>query len=163
MKFRSAFLAAIVAGITAFAFSAFSPQLAQAQSSGSVQAQNPLTRDIGAILTFATQVAATVNSADQSGFNVSRVTCVLNQSAEVGTMSTTFKIQNKDAASGTYYDLITSAATTVNATPNAVTAGAGVATTTNVSANLPIARTWRVQAIVTGTTSMSGTIGCSLQ
>lgn len=163
MKFRTLFLSAIVAGLAAFAFSAFSPQAVQAQSSGSVQAQSPLTRDIGSILTLTAQTAATVTSGDQSGFNASRVTCVLNQSAKVGSPSTTFKIQNKDAASGKYYDLLTSGATTANDTPNAINIGAGVASTANVSAPLPVARTWRVSATVTGTTSMTGTIGCSLQ
>lgn len=134
-----------------------------AQPSGAVQAQTPMTRDLGAIQTFTAALAGTVASADQNGFNVSRITCVLNQSAEVGSMSTVFKIQNKDAASGAYYDLVTSSATTVNATPNPISAGAGLATTSNVSAGLPIARTWRTTATLVGTTSMSGTIGCTVQ
>lgn len=134
-----------------------------AQPSAAVQAQTPMTRDLGAIQTFNAATAGTYDSADQSGFNVSRVTCVLNQSAEVGSMSTVFKIQNKDAASGQYYDLITSAATTANNTPNAITAGAGITTETNIAKNLPLARTWRTTATLVGTTSMSGTIGCTVQ
>lgn len=134
-----------------------------AQPSAAVQAQTPMTRDLGAIQTFNAATADTYNSADQSGYNVSRVTCVLNQSAEVGSMSTVFKIQNKDAASGQYYDLITSSATTANNTPNAITAGAGITTEANIAKNLPLARTWRTSATLTGTTSMSGTIGCTVQ
>lgn len=135
----------------------------QAQPSAAIQAQTPMTRDLGAIQTLTAQTAATVTSADQSGYNVSRVTCVLNQSAEVGATSTTFKIQNKDAASGLYYDLIESAATTADATPNPISAGAGITATTNVATNRPIARTWRTSVTVAGTTSMTGTVGCTVQ
>lgn len=155
---------AIAVAALAIAASVFvSPAPVSAQSSGSVQAQTPLTRDLGSIRTLTAATAATYVSADQSGFNVSRITCVLNQSAKVGSPSTVFKLQNKDAISGKYYDLITSSATTANDTPNPISAGAGVVTTANVGAGVPIARTWRVSATVSSTTSMTGTIGCSVQ
>lgn len=143
------------------AFLAFSP--AFAQTSGAVQAQSPLTRDLGAIQTLTNQVAGTVNSADQSGFNASRVTCVFNMASRVGTPSATFKIQNKDAASGLYYDLIESSSISNLATPTPVSAGSGITTTANLATNRPLARTWRTSVTVSGSTSLTGTVGCTVQ
>lgn len=133
-----------------------------AQSSGSVQAQTPLTRDIGAIQTFSSSTANTYNSADQSGFNVSRVICAFNTTSRTGTPTATVAIQNKDAASGAYYSLITSSSISSNTTTT-VAAGAGLPAVANVSGALPIARTWRTQVVISGTTSYNGTVGCSLQ
>lgn len=154
-------LAAIAAA--SFAFTA------QAQvASGAVQMIGPMTRDLGALQTHTARTAGTTSSDDQSGFNVSRIVCVFNQSSYTGNPSTTFLIQNKDAASGQYYTLVTSAAITsatgLNA-PVAISAGAGVPTTTNVSANIPIARNWRVRTVVAGTSTPTvwGTVGCSAQ
>lgn len=144
---------------------AVSAASALAQPSSAVQVIAPLTRDLGALKTLTAQGAATVTSADQTAYNVSRVVCVLNQASHTGTPSTTFKIQNKDAASGAYYDLITSAATTADATPNFISAGAGVVTTANVGAGVPLAKTWRISATVGGSATpvITGTIGCSVQ
>lgn len=133
------------------------------QPSGQVQSISPLTRDTGSIKTLTAQGAATVTTADQNGFNVSRVVCVFRQSTHTGTPATTFKIQNKDAASGQYYDLVTSANIS-GVSVNFLSAGAGLPTTTNVSTGVPIAKTWRVSATVGGTTpAVTATIGCSVQ
>lgn len=138
--------------------------LALGQAAGAVQSITPMTRDLGNIRTMTAQGAGTIVSSDQTGFNVSRVTCVFNSASQSGTPSSTFKIQNKDAASGLYYDLVTSAAITAANTPTPISTGAGVSTVTNVAAGLPVARTWRVSATVGGTTpSITGTIGCSVQ
>lgn len=142
--------------------------LAFAQPSGQVQSITPLTRDLGSLKTMTGQAAATVTSADQNGFNVSRVICVYKASSFTGSPSTTFKIQNKDAASGGYYDLISSAAlntSALNLAGTAVAAGAGIPNSTNVSAGIPIAKTWRISATIGGisTPTVTGTIGCSLQ
>lgn len=138
---------------------------AVAQPSGQIQSIEPLTRDLGSLRTMTAQGAGTVTTADQNGFNVSRVICVYRQSTFSGGPSTTFTIQNKDAASGQYYSLVTSAAVTSGASTNILVAGAGVATTASISANLPIAKTWRLSATVGGTTTptVTGTIGCSVQ
>lgn len=137
---------------------------AVAQPSSSVQAQTPLTRDIGSIKTFTAQGAATVTSSDQNGFNVARVVCLYKQSTSTGGPSTTFTIQNKDAASGAYYDLITSAAIT-DGTATALAAGGGVAEVANKKTSWPVAKTWRVSMTVGGTTTptVTGTVGCSVQ
>lgn len=133
--------------------------------SGSVQAIAPLTRDIGAVKIFTGQAAATITSPDQTGYNVSRVACVFNMSTHTGSPSTTFTIQNKDAASGLYYNVITSAAITADNTPTPLAAGGGVVTTTNVSAGFPVAAKWRVSIAVAGTSTptVTGKVGCSVQ
>lgn len=119
----------------------------------------PTNADLGALITNAAQAAGTVNSPDQSAGDTTTVTCVFNQTANTAG-NTVFSIQNKDAASGLYYTLITSAAvTTANNTPSAIAAGAGVQASANVSSSLPIAATWRVQEVASGT-STTGTIGC---
>lgn len=138
--------------------------LALAQSSGQINSITPMTRDLGALQTLTAAGAATTTSADQTGFNVSRVICVFRQASFTGTPSTTFKIQNKDAASGQYYDLIQSAAITSSTTATPIAAGGGLPVTTNVSSALPVARTWRTSVTVGGTSpGVTATVGCSVQ
>lgn len=149
-------LAVVVLALLAFSTPSFS------QPSGAVQTIAPLTRDLPVLSTLTAQGAATVNSADQSGFNVSRITCVFRVASQSGTPSTVLTIQGKDTASGQYYTLLTGAAVTaVSVNPYFV--GPGVQTTANVSAGLPIPRFWRTSAVVGGTTpSITGTIACSV-
>jgi hypothetical protein len=154
-------LAVVVAAVAAFFLSAtFAP--AQIGPQGFFYTISGAVKDLGSIKTLTAQGAATVTSTDQSGIGISRVVCVLNQSTHTGTPSTTFKIQNKDVASGNYYDLITSAATTNDSTPNGIAAGSGVATTTNVGAGFPLGRYWRVSLTVGGsaTPTIGGTVDC---
>lgn len=140
------------------------PGIALSQPASAVQAQTPLTRDLTSLITLTAQGAATVSSADQSGFNVARITCVFRSASQTGTPSSTFKIQGKDATSGQYYDMLTSAAVTTSPTTNAIYMGAGVQTAANVSAGLPLPRVWRVSVTVGGTTpAVTGTVGCSVQ
>lgn len=135
-----------------------------AQSAATINALTPMTRDLGAIKTLTAATAATYTSADQTGYNVSRIACVFNESTSVGSPTVVFTIQNKDYVSSTYYDLVSSATLqTVTSMPVALYAGAGVDTVANVGAGKPIARYWRVKAVVAGSTSVTGTIGCSVQ
>jgi len=130
-----------------------------------VTAITPLTRDLGAVITFTGISPSTVNSAALSGYNVTRVICVYNQASHTNsTQSTTMAIQNYDAASASWYQAIISAAITADTTPTYITIGPGAATTTNVSVNIPVAATWRVQIVETGAGSTTtGTVGCSVQ
>lgn len=162
MRLNRSLLAGLAIALIAGAV-ALSTREAVAQSAGQVQMIAPLTRDIGAIVTLTAAGAGTTNSLDQSGFNVTRIVCVFRQSATGGTPSSTFAIQNKDAASGQYYTLLTSAAITANSV-NPIYVGADLPNVANVSQGLPIARTWRVTTTVGGTTpAVTATIGCSLQ
>lgn len=129
--------------------------------------------DLGPLITLTSQGAATVNSPDQTititgqGTNAAGVSpgvvCVLNQASHTGSPSSTFSIQGKDAASGKYYTILTSAATTSDNMPNAIAVGRGVATVANVSAGFPLPPTWRVSVTVGGTSTpvITGTLGCN--
>lgn len=157
------FAAALTAAI------ALPPTPAFAQAAGTIQSQNPMTRDVGVgttgkilnVTTLATGTSAV--SADQSGFNVSRIICIFNQSTHASSPSTTISIHNKDAATGTYYTLLTSAAITADNAPTGIAAGAGLLSQTNLAVGMPLARTWRIILNVTGTGSTTGTVGCSVQ
>ena len=133
------------------------------QTAGAIQVIGPLTRDNGAIQTL-TAASAGSNSADQSGFNVTRIICVLRVTAITGTSPTiTFSIQNKDAASGQYYSIITSPSITTAST-NFIAVGGDLANVANSTAAIPVARTWRTSTTIGGTTpAVTATLGCSLQ
>lgn len=121
----------------------------------------PANVDLGALITNTAQAAATVSSPDQLGGETTTVVCTFNQTANTAG-STVFRIENKDAASGLYSTLVTSAAiTTANNTPSSIAAGAGVQASANVSSSLPIAATWRVTEVASGT-STTGTVGCNV-
>lgn len=152
----------VVAALAVAAFASVAPS-SYAQPAGALQAVNPLTRDLPVLSTFTAAGAGTVNSADQSGYNVSRITCVFRVASQSGTPSTVVTIQGKDSISGQYYTLLAGAAvTTVSVNPYFV--GAGVVSTANVSAGLPLPRFWRTSAVTGGgTPSITGTIGCSVQ
>lgn len=153
----------LVAAVALAAIALF-PQQAISQAAQAVQAQSPLTRDLGALQSLSGQTAATVNSADQSGFNVSRIICFFRQSTYTNSPSTTWKIQAKDATSGLYYDYVTSSAITTSVVLVPLAVGAGVTQTANVSSGLPVARTWRTSVIVAGTTPIvTATVACSVQ
>lgn len=158
-QFRGLIALTAAAALCALAVPSFS------QPAGNIQAITPLTRDLGSIRTMTAQGAATVTSADQTGYNVSRVICVFNQASHTGTPSSTFSIQNKDAASGNYYTLVTSSAITADTTPTPLAAGAGVATASNAAIGSPVAAIWRVSATIGGSATpiVTGTIGCSVQ
>jgi hypothetical protein len=154
------------AGFLMLAALAFTCSMAQAQVSDSVQAVTPMTRNLPTQITRSAAIAtATANGADQTGYNVSRVVCAFNLTTATLDPSVTFSIQNKDATSGNYYTLVTSAAITSASagTPVPLAAGAGVATTANVGAGVPLARTWRVIQTGGGTGTITNTIGCSVQ
>lgn len=134
---------------------------AQAGPSGSFLVVHNVS-ELGALITNTARTAGTVNSADQTGSFIS-VSCTFNQSAHTNSPSTTFKIQGKDAASGTYWDMITSAAITADATPTSIAAGMGNGTVANVSTFFPVPKTWRVVQIIAGTTPIvTGTVDCRL-
>lgn len=142
------------------------PGAVQAQPAGTLNAQTPMTRELGALITrTANTGAGTINSANQSGFNVARVQCVYNITVVSGTVSNTFKIQGYDGASQQYYDMITSAAIS-STTTNVIAAGADLTNTANVTTSTyMIPRIWRVVIVAaTGSSPQwTGTVGCNVQ
>jgi hypothetical protein len=78
------------------------------------------------------------------------------------TTSVVINIQGKDAASGKYYTLLSSAAITTAIT-TVLTLYPGAPSTANVSSPQVLPRTWRVQAVVTGGGSAAtATVGASV-
>lgn len=119
--------------------------------------------DKAALLTLAAQGAATVNGADQTNLNGRGVQVVVDITAISGTSPTlTVVIQGKDAASGKYYNLLSSAA--LNATGTTLlTLYPGAPTTANASSPQVLPATWRVIATVGGTgPSVTATVGASV-
>lgn len=124
------------------------------------------------ILTNTARVPGTYNSAQQNNPAWTGVMCTLNQTAVTGT-STVFSIQFLDSASGLWQTLVSSAAiTTAVNTPTTIMVAPGIQTssttpisplpTNMVVQPLRLPRFWRVQEVITGGTSTTGTIGCNV-
>jgi hypothetical protein len=139
---------------------------AQSGPAGAIQAIYPLTRDLGVLIKPASSGGGVYSSADQSGYNVSRVMCVYNVAASSGAPTTnSITIQNKDIASGLYYGVSTSGtAVTVN-TPVYTANGAGLSVTNGATVGaVPVASKWRVQLNVgSAGAAVTGTVGCAVQ
>lgn len=138
---------------------------AQAQVGGTIYSIEPLTKTLGAIQTIAGTSGTTVtNSADQTGFGMSRAACVYVQTSHTGNPGTVIAIQGKDTTTGLYYNLIQSGSITLDNTPTVVYAGAGVTTGANVGNNVMVPRTWRTTATLSGTfTAAAGKLSCDVQ
>lgn len=122
----------------------------------------PGNSDLGALVTNTAQAAATVNSVDYFNPLAKGVTCTWNQASHAGTPSSTFKVQGKDSASATYYDILVSAAQTADTTPSNIVVYPSATVTSNVSANLHLPAVWRLSETVGGSggPTVTGTIGC---
>lgn len=126
------------------------------------QAENCAQRNANiGLVTLTAQGAATVNSSDQDNC-VGRGLVVVVDLTTMTTATVTVTIQGKDATSGKYYTLLASAGlVATGTTPLVVYPGAPV--TTNLSANSPLPRTWRVSVgIVGGSAAATGKIGASV-
>lgn len=116
-------------------------------------------QDLGAVITFSAQAAGTVNSDPLFSYDARGASCRFVQTVSTATPSTVFSLQSYDAASGTWSTVGTSAATTADNTPALLTVYPGVATPTT-AVNAHLGAIWRVQAVVTGGSGSTGTIGC---
>ena len=115
--------------------------------------------DTGAISTLTAQTAGTVNSTDQTNYNGRGAVFTVNVTA-ITTATLTVNIQMKDTASGAYVTVLSSTALAVTGT-TALTVYPGCVAAANSVANQPLSRTFRVQAVVTGT-SVTATVGASM-
>jgi len=118
--------------------------------------------DTAALVTL-TAAATGGNSTDQTNYNGRGLKLVVNATAVTGTTPVlTVTVQGKDAASGAYYNILTSANITATGA-TVLTVYPGAATTANVSLPDVLPRTWRVLYTVTGTTpAFTATIGASV-
>ena len=115
-----------------------------------------------AALVTATGATTTQTGADQTNINGRGLIVVLDMTVNAGgSGSVTLTIQGKDAASGKYYTLLAGAAV-VSVVTNVYTVYPGAPVTTNVSANAPLPRTWRVLATANNANATTYTVGASV-
>jgi len=112
----------------------------------------PLVNADTTVLTLAAEAAGTVNSADQinaSGRGVI-IHVDLTILTNLGTETFDLKVQGKDVASGSYYDLPGCEIAQLTAAGSATLAiHPGIASeTANVSIAFPVPRKWRVQVVI---------------
>lgn len=128
----------------------------------------PYNTDTGVLITNTLRTAGSVQTASQTNLSRKGVVCTYNQSANSGTSSVTFSIQQFDAASNSWFTLVTSGAITANATPTPIGVYPGAQTASlpsgMVMAGLHIPRVWRVSQTVGGSggPAVTGTVGCNL-
>lgn len=113
------------------------------------------------LVTLTAQGAATVTSTDQNNCTGRGVVVVVDLTT-MTTATVTVTIQGKDSTSGKYYTLLASAGLASTGT-TAMVVYPGAPVTTNLSANSPLPRTWRVSVgIVGGSAAATGKIGASV-
>lgn len=115
--------------------------------------------------TVATLSSATSNgnSTDQTNDRGKGVIVGINVSAITGTSPTlVVTLQGKDAGSGVYYNILSSASITATGF-STLTLYPGATVAANSSASSPLPRTWRITYTIGGTTpAVTATIGASV-
>lgn len=148
--------AALVASAIAFT----SPGRAQTPST-----VPPYNTDLGALVTNSLRGAGTVYSATQTNLDKTGVVCMFLQTVSSGSPSTTFFIQQYDAANATWFtvlesDAITGAAPSLLAVSPAIQISSLPSGYKAIGVVLP--RTWRVGQTIGGTAGyITGRIGCN--
>lgn len=118
--------------------------------------------DTAALVTLAA-ASAGGNSADQTNLVGRGVKLAIDITAITGTGPTlTVKIQGKDAASGKYYDILSSAALSAAGT-TVLEVYPGIANAANAAQGVTLPKTWRVSYAIGGTTpAVTATVGASV-
>jgi hypothetical protein len=139
------------------------PVLAQVPSA------NPPFNVENTVLTNTARVAGTVNSAQLGNLDKTGAICSFNTTATAtGAIypQVVLAIQNYDAASGNYYTIATTSASSPGVNnPIVVIAHDGVLTTSlpagvAAAAAMPLSRFWRVQQVTSGLGTHTGTVDC---
>lgn len=121
------------------------------------------TRNLPALVTLTAAGAGTTDSPDQDNPGGRGVVVVADITASSGTIAVTVAIQGKDAASGKYYTLLTSASLTGTGT-TVLTVYPGLTAAANVTVTNVLPATWRVR-VVSGagvTPSVTMTVGACI-
>jgi hypothetical protein len=133
-----------------------------------VTAGNPLpvgpqTNSNTAALITHTAATTGASSADQTNLGGAGAQIGVNVTAITGTTpSVTVIIEGKDAASGTYYTLLSSAAITTTGF-TLLSLHPGLTPAANTIANQVLPATWRVRTVIAGTTpAVTATVGASV-
>lgn len=112
------------------------------------------------VMTMVSDQAGTPVSPDQTNYNGRGVQIGINITA-LANVTMTVTIQGKDVASSQYYTLLTSASLTGTGF-TLLTLFPGVTPTANVAISQVLPRTWNIKLNITGTGTVSGTIGASI-
>lgn len=113
------------------------------------------------LVTLAAAPAGTFNSDNQLNESGRGVQIVFDVTTAT-TTSVVLKIQGYDVPSTKYYDLLTSAAVTGTGTV-VYTLYPGVTVASNVAVSASLPRVWRVNAVVTGSSSaLTATVGANV-
>lgn len=104
---------------------------------------------------------ATSSSADQTNDNGKGAQIVIDVTSVTSSPSVVFTVEGKDALSGKYYTLLTSAAITGTGTTR-VTVYPGVTLAANVAVSQILPQHWRVTATHGNSDSITYTVGFSL-
>lgn len=115
--------------------------------------------DTTGLVTLSAATAGTFNGTDQINYNGRGIQVLVDVTAATA-MTLTINIQGKDAVSGKYYTILSSAALAAVASTQ-LTVYPDTTVVANVAVSQPLPRTWRVQAVVTGT-SVTATVGASV-
>lgn len=130
--------------------------------SGSAWEPERSNRDAAALVTLTAAGAGTTNSADQANASGRGAIVVVDITVAGGTPTLTVTIQGKDAASGKYYDILTSTALATVAT-TALVVYPGITAAANLKVDQPLPRVWRVKAVVAGSTpAVTATVGAAV-
>ena len=118
--------------------------------------------DTAALLTYAAAAVGS-NGTDQTNTSARGFKLVIDITALTGVGPTlTVTVQGKDAASGKYYTILASTALAAVATTT-LEVYPGIASAANSAAGVTLPRTWRVIAVIAGTTpAVTATVGASM-
>jgi hypothetical protein len=166
MRTTTKLLMAGLVGLVAIGSYFAEPAKAQVPSSNP-----PYNVDLGALITNTAQTPATVNSAQQTNLDKEGVICTFNATLSSGSPSVTLNLQNFDSASGNYYTIVTGGAVTAFSyhVPLSIIAhtgaqtGAGLPPSVLSAAGIPLARLWRIQEVIGGSSvpATTSTVGCN--
>lgn len=104
---------------------------------------------------------ATANSSDLPNSDSRGAHIVIDVSAVSATPSVTFKVQGKDPLSGSYYDILTSAAITATGT-TVLKVYPGITAAANVAVSDVLPQVWRVRAEHGDADSITYSVSASL-
>lgn len=105
--------------------------------------------------------AATVNSADFVNFNGRGLVVVFNVSAVPGVQTVTLELQGRDALSGLYYTILSSAAI-VGVSTTVLRIYPATAPVANIAADHPLPRIFRARVVHSGAGNFTYSVGASV-
>jgi lipoprotein-anchoring transpeptidase ErfK/SrfK len=123
-------------------------------------------QDLGVQITNSARVPGTVTTAPIINSGWKGITCTYNQTEHANTPATTISIQAFDAASSTWFTLVTSGSIANDATPTPISVYPGQQTASlpagMVASGLHLPYKFRVSQTMAGASAtITGTVGCN--